>query len=67
MLVRILRRATLDEVQKRIKDYEIEQGMSFDRFEELFLQKKANRRLQGVYSELTSLIHAYRAYVEGGK
>jgi DNA-binding transcriptional ArsR family regulator len=67
MLVRIVRRANLDEVQKRIKDYEIEQGVSFDRFEELFLQKKANRRLQGVYSEWASLIHAYRAYVEGGE
>jgi hypothetical protein len=67
MLVRVVRRATLDEVQKRIRDYEVEHGVSFDRFEELFLQKKANRRLQEVYAEWASMVHAYRAYVEGGE
>jgi hypothetical protein len=57
----------LDEVQKRIRDYEIQHGMPFDKFEELFLQKKVKHRLQDIYSEWAGLVHAYRAYVEGGE
>jgi DNA-binding transcriptional ArsR family regulator len=58
---------TLEEVQKRIKDYEKEYALTFDEFEELFLQKKVNRRLIGVYTAWAGLIHAYRGYVEGGE
>lgn len=67
MLVRVVRQVTLEEVQKRIKDYEKEYTLSFDEFEELFLKKKVNRRLIGVYTEWAGLVHAYRAYVEGGE
>ena len=67
MLVRVVRQLTLEEVQKRIKDYEKEYALSFDEFEELFLKKKVNRRLIGVYTEWAGLVHAYRAYVEGGE
>jgi len=67
MLVRVVRQLTLEEVQKRIKDYEKECALSFDEFEELFLKKKVNRRLIGVYTEWAGLVHAYRAYVEGGE
>jgi hypothetical protein len=67
MLVRVVRQLTLEEVQKRIKDYEKEHALSFDEFEELFLKKKVNRRLIGVYTEWAGLVHAYRAYVEGGE
>jgi DNA-binding transcriptional ArsR family regulator len=67
MLVRVVRQVTLEEVQKRIKDYEKEYALSFDEFEELFLKKKVNRRLIGVYTEWAGLVHAYRAYVEGGE
>src|SRR3990170_4716477 len=67
MLVRVIRQVTLEEVQKRIKDYEKEYALSFDEFEELFLKKKVNRSLIGVYTEWAGLVHAYRAYVEGGE
>lgn len=67
MLVRVVRQLSLDEVQKRIKNYETEYSLSFDRFEELFVQKKMNHRLIDVYTEWAGLVHAYRAYVEGGE
>jgi DNA-binding transcriptional ArsR family regulator len=57
----------LDEVKARIKNHEKEYGMTFDEFEELFLKKKLNRSLIGVYSDWTGLVHAYRGYVEGGE
>jgi len=67
MMVRIRRQLTLEEVQARISNYERLQGMTFDEFEELFLQKKIDRRFIGVYSEWAGLVHAYRGYVEGGE
>lgn len=41
--------------------------MVFDDFEELFLEKKLDRRLTGAYVEWAGLVHSYRAYVEGGE
>jgi len=67
MLVRVVRQLTLDEVETHIRNYEKEYGMTFDDFEELFLKKKLDRRLIGVYSEWAGLVHAYRGYVEGGE
>jgi len=67
MMFRIIRQLTLDEVQARISSYEREHGMTFDEFEELFLQKKVDRRFIGVYSDWAGLVHAYRGYVEGGE
>jgi len=67
MLIRVVRQLTIDEVQGRIRNYEKEYGMTFDDFEELFLKKKLDRSLIGVYSEWAGLVHAYRGYVEGGE
>ncbi len=67
MLVRVVRQLTLDEVQARIQGFEKEYGMSFDEFEELFWKKQLDRRLMSRYSEWAGLVHAYRAYVEGGE
>jgi len=67
MMVRIRRQLTLEEVQARISGYERQHGMTFDEFEELFLQRKMDRRFIGVYSEWAGLVHAYRGYVEGGE
>jgi len=67
MLIRVVRQLTLDEVQARIRGFEKEHGMSFDEFEELFWKKKLDRRLMSQYSEWAGLVHAYRAYVEGGE
>lgn len=67
MLVRVVRQLSLDEVQRRIKNYETEYDLSFDRFEEHFVRKKMNRGLIDAYTEWAGLVHAYRAYVEGGE
>lgn len=67
MLVRVIRQLTLDEVQIRLKTFEKEYVMAFDDFEELFLEKKLDGPLIGVYSEWASLVHAYRGYVESGE
>src|SRR3989337_3533552 len=67
MLVRVVRRLTLDEVQVRIRGFEKDRGVSFDEFEELFWSKQLDRRFMDEYSEWAGLVHAYRAYVEGGE
>lgn len=67
MLIRIVRRLTLDEVKSKIKQFEKEHDMTFDEFEELFLSRKLDRRLVDTYFEWASLVHAYRGYVEGGE
>jgi len=67
MLIRIVRRLTLDEVQSRIKHFEREYDITFDEFEELFLSRKLDRRTVGTYFEWASLVHAYRGYVEDGE
>ena len=67
MLIRIVRRLTLDEVKGKIKQFEKEHDMTFDEFEELFLSTKLDRRMVDTYFEWASLVHAYRGYVEGGE
>lgn len=41
--------------------------MAFDEFEELFWKKQLDKRFMDEYSEWAGLVHAYRAYVEGGE
>ena len=67
MLVRVVRQLTLDEVQARIRGFEKEYSMAFDEFEELFWRKRLDKRFIDEYSEWAGLVHAYRAYVEGGE
>jgi hypothetical protein len=67
MLVRVVRQLTLDEVQARIRGFEKEYSMAFDEFEELFWKKQLDKRFMDEYSEWAGLVHAYRAYVEGGE
>jgi hypothetical protein len=67
MLIRVVRRLTIDEVKDRIKRFEREHGMTFEEFEELFLRRKLDRRMVGSYFEWASLVHAFRGYVEGGE
>ncbi len=50
-----------------MKQFEKEQGVTFDEFEELFLSRKLDRRMASTYFEWASLVHAYRGYVEGGE
>jgi len=67
MLVRVVRRLTLEEVREQIKGFEKECDMTFDEFEELFLKKKLNSRMVGTYFDWAGLVHAYRGYVETGE
>ena len=67
MLVRIVRRLTLEEIGKRIEGFVKRWGMPFDEFEELFLNKKIDRTMIDIYYEWASLVHAYRGYVEEGE
>ncbi|RLI44173.1 hypothetical protein DRO69_07960 [Candidatus Bathyarchaeota archaeon] len=67
MLIRVVRQLTVEEVVKKIKEFEIKHNMTFDEFEELFLEKRLNRQNTDVYFEWADLVHAYRGYVEGGE
>ena len=67
MLVKVVRRLTLEEVRDRIKGYERQHGMTFNEFEELFLRKKIARDAASSYFDWAGLVHAYRGYEEGGE
>lgn len=66
-MVRIVRRLTLEEISKRIEGFEKKCGMSFDEFEELFLNRRVDKGMVDVYYEWASLVHAYRGYMEEGE
>jgi DNA-binding transcriptional ArsR family regulator len=67
MLLRIVRDLTSEEVMERIKRFEKELGMSFERFEELFLKKKLDAKLVRTYFEWVELVDSYKGYVEDGQ
>ena len=67
MLVRVVRRLTLEEISKRIEGFEKKWGMTFDELEELFLNRRVEGVMVDVYYEWASLVHAYRGYMEGGE
>lgn len=66
MLIRIVRNLTLEEVSERIKKFEKELGISFEKFEELFLKQKLNAKNARIYFEWSELVDSYRGYVEEG-
>ena len=67
MLVRMVRQLLLEEVQNRMRKYEGEYGMGFDKFEELVLHEKGDDALLVAYYEWAGLVDAYRGYVESGE
>jgi len=67
MLMRIVRRLTFEEISERIRGFESTYGMSFDDFEELFLERKVDRKDAGKYFDWAGLVDAYRGYMEGGE
>ena len=67
MLLRIVRDLTPEEVMERIRKFEKELGMSFERFEELFLKKKLDAKLARTYFEWAELVDSYKGYVEDGQ
>jgi hypothetical protein len=66
MLIRIIRSLTSDEIEDRIKRFEKEFGMSFEKFEELFLKQKLDAKNTRVYFEWGELVDSYKGYVEEG-
>jgi len=67
MLVRIVRRLTLEEIRGRIKSFEERFGVAFDEFEESILEKRVDRDVVDAYFHWAELVHAYRGYVESGE
>ena len=67
MLVKIVRRLTLEEVQGRIRALEKTHGMTFEELEELYLKKRLSRTMLRAYFDWAGLVHAYRGYIEDGE
>ena len=67
MLLRIVRDLTPEEVMERIRKFEEEFSMSFERLEELFLKKKLDTKFEGAYFEWADLVDSYKGYVEDGQ
>jgi biotin operon repressor len=66
MLIRIVRNLTLEEVEDRIKRFEREFGMNFERLEELFLKERLDPKFVGAFFEWAELIDSYKGYLEEG-
>lgn len=62
-----MRRLGLEEVKKKLREYEAKRRMPFSEFEKRFIERKVDPGLFGEYVEWASLVHAYEAYVEGGE
>lgn len=68
MLVKVLRRLTLEEVENQMEEHERIYGMSFDEFEEqLLTSRNVEEDAVETYFRWARLVHAYRGYVEGGE
>jgi len=66
MLLKIIRNLTSEEILERIRKFEKEFGMSFEKFEELFLGQKLDAKLARAYFEWAELVDSYKGYVEEG-
>ncbi len=67
MLLRIVGDLALEEVMKKIRKFEKEFGMSFEKFEELFLGDKLDSKFAGTYFEWAELLESYKGYIEDGQ
>lgn len=67
MRIKVVRRLSLEEIQRRLKMHEASKGMPFSEFERRFIERKLDPGLFGEYVEWAGLVHAYEAYVEGGE
>jgi hypothetical protein len=66
MLIRIVRNLTSEEIEERVKRFEREFGMRFEKFEEQFLKQRLDGKLARVYFEWAELVDSYKGYVEEG-
>lgn len=67
MLLRIIRDLTPEEVEEKIQKFEKELGMSFEKFEELFLKQKLDAKFARAYFEWAELVDSYKGYIEDGQ
>jgi DNA replication protein DnaD len=66
MLIRIIRSLTSEEIEEKIKKFEKEFGMRFEKFEEQFLKQRLNGKLARIYFEWAELVDSYKGYIEEG-
>jgi hypothetical protein len=66
MLIRIIRNLTSEEIEEKIRRFEKEFDMSFEKFEELFLGQKLDTTHVRVYFEWAELVDSYKGYIEEG-
>jgi len=66
MLLKIVRNLTSEEILERIRKFEKEFGISFEKFEELFLGQRLDAKLARAYFEWAELVDSYKGYVEEG-
>ena len=67
MLLRITRELTSEEVEERIKKFEREFNMNFEKFEELFQKQNLQAKFGRAYFEWADLVNSYKGYVEDGE
>jgi len=66
MLIRIIRNLTSEEIKEKIKEFEKDVGMSFEKFEEQFLKQRLDGKLSRIYFEWAELVDGYKGYIEEG-
>jgi len=66
MLIRIIRNLTSEEIEEKIKKFEKEFGMRFEKFEEQFLKQRLDGKLARIYFEWAELVDSYKGYIEEG-
>ena len=66
MLIRIIRNLTSEEIEEKIRRFEKEFGVSFEKLEELFLGEKLDAKHARAYFEWAELVDSYKGYVEEG-
>ena len=67
MLVKVLRRLTLEEIEDELRQLERSQGVTFDEFEESFLESNGDVQSVDTYFRWATVVHAYRGYMESGE
>jgi hypothetical protein len=67
VLFRIIRDLTSEEVEERMRRFEKQFGMSFEKFEELFVRHELSANSAKAYSEWAELVDSYMGYVEEGQ
>jgi hypothetical protein len=65
--VKVERRLSVNEVQRKIEKFEKQFNMKFEEFERKFLDGGFKEDLSAEYLEWSELVHAYQAYVEAGE